>query len=499
MNRLIARWVAVLIVLAGLAGRMLIADELRAGAAVIDVSPRILPAIKNGGFTEATADRVLDPLYARCLALAAGDQTLVLAIVDSCMIPRELCDQIKQQVSQQTGVPANNLLIAATHTHSAPSVMDYCLGTRADPNYPPWLVDQVAAGMVAATKQLQPAQIGWTVIEAPQHTHCRRWLRHPDHYDLDPFGQRSVRAMMHPGYQNPQYLGPAGPVDTQLSLLSVETRDGRPIGLLANYSMHYFGADQFSADYFGDFAREIERQRQPPNQAPDKPPFVAMMSQGTSGDLHWMDYSQPQKPGYPREQYARELAELALAALPKIDYQRDISLAAAVTELKLRRRTPDAARLAWARELNAARGENRPRNLPEVYAEQAVWLDQNPEATLLLQVLRIGDLAIAAIPNEVYGITGLKLKGQSPLQPLLNMELANGAEGYIPPPEQHLLGGYTTWPARTAGLEVEAEPKIVEALLKLLEELARKSRRPLEGDFYDEQQRRAIEAAARGG
>ena len=116
MNRLIARWVAVLIVLAGLAGRMLIADELRAGAAVIDVSPRILPAIKNGGFTEATADRVLDPLYARCLALAAGDQTLVLAIVDSCMIPRELCDQIKQQVSQQTGVPANNLLIAATHT-----------------------------------------------------------------------------------------------------------------------------------------------------------------------------------------------------------------------------------------------------------------------------------------------------------------------------------------------------------------------------------------------
>ncbi|MFO0262648.1 MAG: hypothetical protein ACK53V_13545, partial [Planctomycetota bacterium] len=223
------------------------------------------------------------------------------------------------------------------------------------------------------------------------------------------------------------------------------------------------------------------------------------MSQGTSGDLHWMDYSQPQKPGYPREQYARELAELALAALPKIDYQRDISLAAAVTELKLRRRTPDAARLAWARELNAARGENRPRNLPEVYAEQAVWLDQNPEATLLLQVLRIGDLAIAAIPNEVYGITGLKLKGQSPLQPLLNMELANGAEGYIPPPEQHLLGGYTTWPARTAGLEVEAEPKIVEALLKLLEELTGKSRRPLEGDFYNEQQRQAIEAAARGG
>ncbi|MFM7116772.1 MAG: hypothetical protein ACKO0N_09075, partial [Planctomycetota bacterium] len=143
---------------------------------------------------------------------------------------------------------------------------------------------------------------------------------------------------------------------------------------------------------------------------------------------------------------------------------------------------------------NAVRGEIRPRSLPEVYAEQAVWLHENPEATFLLQVLRIGELGIAAIPNEVFGITGLKLKAQSPLQPLLNFELANGAEGYIPPPEQHRLGGYTTWPARTAGLEVEAEPKIVAALVKLLEEISGKPRRALTTDFYNEQQRQAIES-----
>ena len=51
----------------------------------------------------------------------------------------------------------------------------------------------------------------------------------------------------------------------------------------------------------------------------------------------------------------------------------------------------------------------------------------------------------------------------------MNIELANGSEGYIPPPEQHALGGYTTWPARTAGLEVQAEPKIVETVLWLFE------------------------------
>lgn len=492
------KWIVGLVWLGVIGNAAAAADELRAGAAVVDISPRVLPAIKNGGFLEATANQVLDPLHARCVAFSAGEQTLVIAIVDSCMIPRELCDEIRQRVSQQAGIPPGNLLIAATHTHSAPSVMDFCLGTRADPHYPPWLVDRVAAGMIAATKELKPARVGWVVIDAPGHTHCRRWLRHPDHFDLDPFGQRTVQAMMHPGYQNPQYLGPAGPADTQLSLLNVQTRDGQPLCLLANYSMHYFGADQFSADYFGDFSRELEHRLRPTHEPSGSAPFVAMMSQGTSGDLHWMDYSQPPKVKYRREQYARELADLALAALPGVEYRSDVSLASAVTELALRRRTPDEARLAWARNLNAARGAQRPRDLPEVYAEQAVWLSENPGATLLLQVLRIGDLGIAAIPNEVFGITGLKLKAQSPLQPLINMELANGAEGYIPPPEQHQLGGYTTWPARTAGLDVEAEPKIVAAILELLEKVSRgQARKPLIGDFYNEQQRQAIEAAAR--
>ena len=73
--------------------------------------------------------------------------------------------------------------------------------------------------------------------------------------------------------------------------------------------------------------------------------------------------------------------------------------------------------------------------------------------------------------------------------------LANGAEGYIPPPEQHRLGGYTTWPARTAGLEVQAEPQIVDKLLQLMETLSGEKRKPLTTDFYNDQQRTAIKKA----
>ncbi|MGV2333423.1 MAG UNVERIFIED_CONTAM: hypothetical protein LVR18_04600 [Planctomycetaceae bacterium] len=107
--------------------------------------------------------------------------------------------------------------------------------------------------------------------------------------------------------------------------------------------------------------------------------------------------------------------------------------------------------------------------------------------------MRIGDLAITAIPDEVFGITGIKLKLQSPLMLTMNIELANGAEGYIPPPEQHALGGYTTWPARTAALEVTAEPQIVETLLKLLEQISERPRRAL-ADAPHEHARRLLEA-----
>ena len=99
------------------------------------------------------------------------------------------------------------------------------------------------------------------------------------------------------------------------------------------------------------------------------------------------------------------------------------------------------------------------------------------------------------MPNEVYGITGLKLKAQSPFETTVNMSLANGAAGYIPPPEQHYLGGYTTWPARTAALEQDAEPQIVDALLGMLEELSGRNRKALDTDFYNEEQRVAIAKA----
>jgi hypothetical protein len=67
--------------------------------------------------------------------------------------------------------------------------------------------------------------------------------------------------------------------------------------------------------------------------------------------------------------------------------------------------------------------------------------------------------------------TGLEIKHRSPIQPTLNIGLANGYNGYLPTPEQHANGGYETWPARSSYLEVEASTKIRDTALALLAEL----------------------------
>jgi hypothetical protein len=457
------------------------APIFRAGAAAVDIGPEHFPVIVNGGFLAARATKLNDPIRAKGLVLDDGTTRLAIVVVDTCMMPRELIDRAKSLAREKSGIPVDRMLISATHTHSAPSVMG-ALGTPPDADYAASLPARIAAVIERAAANLEPARVGWGAVDDPEHTFCRRWIRRSDKMIEDPFGRRTVRANMHPGYQNPDVIAPSGPVDPALTVLSVQSRSGRPIAVLANYSMHYYGAEPVSADYYGRFATALARRigAEAASLSHTVAPFVAIMSQGTSGDQMWMDYGRPKKdPGL--DAYADAVAASAERAYRSVAYQDHVPLAMAETTLVLGRRLPDEARLAWARGVIAGmKDRDLPRTLPEVYAREAVYLNDEPRRELKLQAIRVGTLGITAIPNEVYAITGLKLKLQSPFDLTMNIELANGSEGYIPPPEQHALGGYTTWPARTAGLEVRAEPRIVATVLTLLEQVAGKPRRALQ-------------------
>jgi hypothetical protein len=111
-----------------------------------------------------------------------------------------------------------------------------------------------------------------------------------------------------------------------------------------------------------------------------------------------------------------------------------------------------------------------PHRWTTTYAGEARHLAKYPATVRLkLQAVRIGDLAVAAIPCEPFAETGLAIKRDSPHPATFTISPANGYGGYLPPPEQHALGGYETWPARGSFLETEAEPKIRAEVLRLLQ------------------------------
>jgi hypothetical protein len=450
----------------------------RAGAVTVDITPPKLPAIIAGGFLEGKGTKITDPLHARCLVLDDGRTKIAFAVVDTCMMTRQLIDEAKRLASAQCNIPVDHLMVSATHTHSAPAAMG-CLGTRLDKDYAAFLPGKIAEGIVAAAKNLQPAKIGWASVDDWEHTHNRRWIRKPESMIVDPFGNATGRANMHPGYLSADVIGPSGPVDPGLSVLSVQTREGQPLAVLANYSQHYFGSTPVSADYYGLFCKHVARLLGQTGEG--NGPFVCAMSQGTSGDLMWMDYGSPKK-AITADEYASAVAGYAEQALKQVHYHDSVPLAMVEKTLTLNYRVPDEERLAWARPI-AARIENDvPKDKQEVYAREALILHERQKTELVLQAIRIGELTISTLPNEVYALTGLKLKAQSPGAAHFNIELANGAEGYIPTPEQHALGGYTTWPARTAGLEVQAEPKIVATLLDALEKATGRKRRVMQDE-----------------
>ncbi|MCB1235234.1 MAG: LamG domain-containing protein, partial [Verrucomicrobiae bacterium] len=448
--------------------------ELRAGAAVVDVTPKKLPVLVNGGMLSRSLDKVNTPVNARALALSDGKTTLAIVVVDSCMMPRPLLDEAKALAAQKTGIPADHLLMSATHTHSAPSCMG-ALGTDPDPEYVPFLREKLVEAVAAALANLKPARVGFAKADAGEYTALRRWIRQPGAVAEDPFGNPTGRANMHSGRIWDDVTGESGPEDPDLSLVSIQTADGKPLAVLANFSMHYFGDKDISADYFGRFCNAMKEKLSPGD------PFVGIMSHGCSGDIWRRDYTKPESEWNANltiDEYVDGLLGIAMKAYDGIDnYRADADLAMAERRMTLQYRVPDKQRLEWAQRIVAEMGDRPPKTQPEVYAREQIILHERQRTEIVVQGLRIGDVGIATTPCETYAVTGLKIKAASPLPHNVVIELANGGDGYIPPPEQHLFGGYNTWAARSAGLETTAEPKIAEACIGLLENVAAAPRR----------------------
>lgn len=452
----------------------------RAGASVSNITPKLGEGIVGNFGTPPPATHIHDQLHARCLAMDDGNTKLVFVVADNVSINREVFDEAKRIINKTTGVPEDHILMSATHTHSATSAggegekrRGWNVGKPLD-EYQTFLARRIADGVQVALNNLEPARIGWGAGSVPQHVFNRRWKLKPGTPNLSPFGIQE-QALMNPGINNPNLLEPAGPTDPGVSFVSVQSLTGRPIAMLGNYSLHYVGGlpnDHISADYFAVFADRIQELLKADRQ---DPPFVSMLSNGTSGDVNNVNVrgGAERLPHYKKMQIvANDLAEEVLRVHNSIKYHEWVQLKAVQSELTLKVRHPDAGLVKWAKQVIEQPDTVKPKHrLEKTYAQRTLQMQEWPEQiNVILQVFRIGDLGIAAVPFEVFAETGLEIKAKSPFKPSFTIELANGGYGYLPTPAQHKLGGYETW-LSTNRVETEASEKIVTELMKLFSKL----------------------------
>jgi len=440
---------------------------------MVDITPTNFPIRTAGNLTLTLAHKAIDPLNVRALVLDDSQTQIAIAVVDSCMVDRETMDAAKTAARYVTGIPVERMLISATHTHTAPAAYS-CHGNDVEPAYVRFLIPRIAAAIIQAWRNCVPARVGWGKAECSQFVHCRRWIMRPGTAADPPAaftGQATNIAMMNPGYANTNKIRQTGPVDPSVTVLSLQAADGRPLALLANYSTHYAGVSEagLSADYFGEFCRVMAKEL----GVEEGKPFVALMSNGTSGDANCIDFT---RPNWKNDRFvvARAVADAVLSAMKDARYREWVPLAMAEQKRSFKVRLPSRKDVAAAREYLAKNVGDRPtHNWEENYARETVKMADWPaKKTIKLQALRIGELGIGTTPCETFGSTGLAIKQASPFALTMVVELANGCHGYLPPPDQFELGGYTTWRARSSYLEVGAEPEIKHGVLSLLNQVA---------------------------
>jgi hypothetical protein len=232
-----------------------------------------------------------------------------------------------------------------------------------------------------------------------------------------------------------------------------------------------------SADYFAVFCDRITRLLNADRSRDRKaPPFVALLANGTSGDINNVDFRTRRVSQPPFEQMhrvANQVAAEVFRAYQTIEHREWAPLDARYEELMLRSRRPTPEMIAWAKELLARPSGTGPgwHSLEKSYANRVMQRAVAPESVRApLQALRIGDALVMSVPVEAFAEMGLELKAKAPFAKPFTVGLANAYYGYLPTPAQIRLGGYETW-IGTNRLEPEAAPKMTATLLRLAGEM----------------------------
>jgi len=382
---------------------------LRAGAARIDITPDENAALPMSGYRgrKQGFQKIHDNIYVRAIALENGTTRAAIVTWELIGVPTVLWADVSQRVAAETGIPVENLLLAAVHNHGAPSLRGGYEETGANTAA---YTEKVEAATVEAVRQakarLQPARAGIATGSAYLNINRR------EHMPSGAWG-----------------LGrnPGGPSDKTVSVLKFEDMSGKPIAFFINYAVHgvIMGPEnlQITGDLPGATSRFVEQyyagtQPKPrsdagfqlrPRSEERTGEVVALWTSGAAGD---------QNP---------------IALAPGSDFTLVDSMGQILGEEAIRvvggmKTSPDV-RIRGAQKVVTCPG-GRLEADPAVRDEYK-FKEAGP-VNIRLGLLMIGNVALAAVPGEVLTMIHEGLKKESPFKHTIMVTHANGAIGYIP-------------------------------------------------------------------
>jgi neutral ceramidase len=436
-------------------------SSIQAGLAEIEITPP-LGYRMDGYFTERLSTGVKDPLEAKALVFQQGDTKTALVACDLIGVPQSLTSEVRRLAAARTGIPAENIAITGTHTHTGPlfagerarvfseqAARKYGSDPLAAVNYPAMLRDRLVEVIAAAHANLSPAALEFAAGSEDRVSFNRRYVL------------RDGTVATNPGIANPKVVRAAGPIDPDLPFILI-TKDKIPVGSLTVFAMHLdtVGGTEYSADYPGHLAFELRR------EFGEK--FISVFGTGTCGDINHIDVSGR------RRNSARLLGQqlaVSVLSLRSREPLSTLSLAAASGRLTLPLRKVSDAQIASARANMPGIGTNALPFLTQVETVSTLDLSKRgPALDAEVQVFRLNqDVAVVLLPGEVFVELGLAIKQASPFRHTVVIELSNDNPAYIPTEKAFKEGSYETVNSRIAPGGGE---RLVAEALRLLKSLA---------------------------
>jgi neutral ceramidase len=448
------------------------AAELTVGLATVDITPPIGYRM-CGYFSERPSTGTHDPLMAKAIVIRQGDTAYALVVCDLIGHDGRVTHAAREQAQKQTGIPAENITIAATHTHTGPlfagSLRNHLheVAKKANPegrdpretvDYPQQLTAKLVEAIERADKAREPARIASSIAKCDDLSFNRR------------FHMNNGTVQFNPGKLNPDIVRVAGPIDPDVGLLAIQDATGKLKASVSVFALHLdtVGGTEYGADYPYYLQQSLRR------EFGDE--FLSVFGAGTCGDINHIDvrHDKPQKGQDEAKRIGEELAADVRPVLGKLEPSASpqLEVRSTIVEYPLQGYTADE--LAAAKENMFKVGQRKLPFLEEVKACTTVelaLLDARGDGLLRMEVQAVRldeETAIVCLPGEVFVEIGLAIKRASPFKRTFVMELCNTTPAYIPTRKAFAEGSYETVNSRVQPGGGEA---LVDAAKKLLTDL----------------------------